>query len=269
MATSAPQGFAALLHSAVHEPGTLSQAYRQFHSYSLGNQLLALFQCHERGIPPGPINTFPGWKALGRHVRKGQKAITLCMPMQRKRTAETTDPDTGEPGTEAAVWTQFIYKPRWFVLCQTDGDPLPEPEILTATAWALRGSGPSRSVHSRPCPSRRASTNSPMCCWGTPPRACRPTPRSCPAASGSAKPSRSPCSAVPRWICPASPRPAATCSAGGAGGRRSPSGRRSGSSRWPIRSSRRGRIRRCAHDDPPIDAGDRSQGNRSATDTST
>ena len=81
--TSPPKGFAALLQSAVHEPGTLSQAYRQFHNYSLGNQLLALSQCHDRGIPPGPLNTFPGWKALGRHVRKGEKALTLCMPIQR------------------------------------------------------------------------------------------------------------------------------------------------------------------------------------------
>ena len=39
------QSFAELLQSAVQEPGTLSNAYRQFHSYSLGNQLLAMFQC--------------------------------------------------------------------------------------------------------------------------------------------------------------------------------------------------------------------------------
>ena len=62
MATPSPKAFADLLASAVHEPGTLSQAYRQFHHYSLGNQLLAMFQCAERGIAPGPINTFPGWK---------------------------------------------------------------------------------------------------------------------------------------------------------------------------------------------------------------
>ena len=74
MARPTPKGFAALLQSVVHEPGTLSQAYQQFHQYSLGNQLLAMFQCHEREIPPGPMATFPRWKELGRHVRKGQKA---------------------------------------------------------------------------------------------------------------------------------------------------------------------------------------------------
>ena len=131
MATPSPKGFAALLQSAVHEPGTLSQAYQQFHSYSLGNQLLAMFQCAEREIPPGPMATYPRWRELGRQVKKGERALTLCQPIQRKRKAETVDPDTGETGTEDTVWTQFIYKPRWFVLSQTEGDDLPEPEIPT------------------------------------------------------------------------------------------------------------------------------------------
>ena len=85
MATPSPKGFADLLQSAVHEPGTLSQAYRQFHSYSLGNQLLAWSQCLDREITPGPLATFRRWKALGRCVRKGQKAITLCQPITIKR----------------------------------------------------------------------------------------------------------------------------------------------------------------------------------------
>ncbi len=80
--------FADLLASAVTEPGILSAAYRQFHSYSLGNQLLAWGQCLERGIPPGPMATFPTWKELGRHVRKGEKALTLCMPVTVKRPAD-------------------------------------------------------------------------------------------------------------------------------------------------------------------------------------
>jgi len=80
--------FAGLLRSAVEEPGTLSSAYRQFHTYSLGNQLLAMFQCQARGLKPGPMATFPRWKELGRHVRKGQKALTLCMPLTLKRRAE-------------------------------------------------------------------------------------------------------------------------------------------------------------------------------------
>ena len=124
--------FADLLQKAVSEPGIISQAYRQFHSYSLGNQLLALGQCVDRGIEPGPINTYPGWTALGRQVRKGEKAITLCMPITVKRKPKTriAEPDT--PTDDPGSMTWFVFKPRWFVLSQTDGDPVPAPEV---PAW--------------------------------------------------------------------------------------------------------------------------------------
>ena len=124
-------------------------------------------QCQERGITPGPINTFPGWKSLGRWVRKGQKAITLCQPVtvRRRDTPEPSDntradrsqatasgpsqtPASGAPQIPASkaddghqtatkspqdhnpeIITRFVYKPRWFVLAQTEGEPLPEPAI--------------------------------------------------------------------------------------------------------------------------------------------
>lgn len=41
--------------------------------------LLALVQCQLRGIEPGPINTFPKWQDLKRHVKRREKALTLCM----------------------------------------------------------------------------------------------------------------------------------------------------------------------------------------------
>ena len=125
MLRSTPQGFADLLQSAVTEPGTISQAYQQFHSYSLGNQLLALFQCHERSITPGPMATYPRWRELGRHVKRGEKALTLCMPVTIKRKSETTDDEPDD------VYTRFVYKSRWFVLSQTEGEPLPEPDTPT------------------------------------------------------------------------------------------------------------------------------------------
>ena len=81
--------FAELLQSAVTEPGSISAAYSQFHTYSIGNQLLAWSQCLQRGIQPGPMATFPRWKELGRYVRKGEKAITLCQPVTIRRTSET------------------------------------------------------------------------------------------------------------------------------------------------------------------------------------
>ncbi len=127
MTAPAAQTFANLLETAVTEPGTISRAYRQFHSYSLGNQLLAMAQCAEREIPPGPMATYPRWRELGRQVKKGEKAITLCMPItiKRKGSADAVDTDQDEP----EVFTTFVYKPRWFVLSQTEGDALPEPEI--------------------------------------------------------------------------------------------------------------------------------------------
>jgi hypothetical protein len=59
------------------------KAYSLFHNYSLSNQLAAMAECVERGIEPGPINTFPGWLSLNRQVRRGEKAIELCMPLTR------------------------------------------------------------------------------------------------------------------------------------------------------------------------------------------
>jgi hypothetical protein len=125
---SAPvASFADLLQSAVTEPGIMSSAYRQFHSYSLGNQLLAWSQCLERGLQPGPLATYPRWKELGRYVRKGEKALTLCMPVTIKRKAEQTD-----GSEEADVFTRFVYRPNWFTLTQTEGQPLAEQSI---PAW--------------------------------------------------------------------------------------------------------------------------------------
>jgi antirestriction protein ArdC len=123
--SSNPAAFADLLARAVSEPGVISAAYRQFHNYSIGNQLLAWAQCLARRIPPGPMATFPRWKELGRYVRKGEKALTLCQPVTVTRKA-----DDGSDDDEARTW--FVYRSRWFVLAQTDGQDLPE---TAAPAW--------------------------------------------------------------------------------------------------------------------------------------
>jgi antirestriction protein ArdC len=116
--------FAQLLEDAVNEPGTISSAYSAFHSYSFGNQLLAWAQCMERGLNPGPIATFPKWKELGRHVRKGEKAVVLCQPVTIKKKGEGAEQDD-------EVFTRFVYRNSWFVLAQTEGkeiEPLPIPD---------------------------------------------------------------------------------------------------------------------------------------------
>ncbi len=123
--------FTELLDKAVTEPGTISAAYHAFHGYSIGNQLLALWQCHAREIKPGPIATYPGWIAKGRQVRKGEKAIKLIMPVTCKRRDKAGEPAAavdGEPG----IYTRFVERPNWFVMSQTDGEPF---ELPALPAW--------------------------------------------------------------------------------------------------------------------------------------
>jgi antirestriction protein ArdC len=123
--TEAEVSWRILLDKAVKEPGTISKAYSAFYGYSLGNQLLALGQCVSRGIALGPIATFMGWKEKGRNVKKGEKALTLCMPVTCKR----KETDSAGQEVEAATFTRFIFKPRWFVLAQTEGLDVPVTEI--------------------------------------------------------------------------------------------------------------------------------------------
>ncbi len=84
-----------------------------------------MFECLARGIEPGPIHTFKGWLKLNRHVRKGEKAITLCMPvswveeLNPSAVAKPSEDLTGTPST--VIRRRFIYRPNWFVLSQTDG----------------------------------------------------------------------------------------------------------------------------------------------------
>lgn len=118
-ADTTPAQWSQLLSEAVSQPGLLLAAYSAFHHYSVGNQVLALIQCKQRSIQPGPLSTFKAWKERGRYVRKGEKALTLCMPVTVKgKDAKSDD----------ATFTRFIYRPRWFVLSQTEGQDV-EPAL--------------------------------------------------------------------------------------------------------------------------------------------
>jgi antirestriction protein ArdC len=119
MAPGAPAAFAELLHKAVTE-------------HSIGNQLLALVQCAERGITPGPIATFMGWKDKGRYVRKGEKAIVLCMPVTCKRRATDDQVVDASNDDKPETFTRFVYRPNWFVLSQTEG---PEVAATSIPDW--------------------------------------------------------------------------------------------------------------------------------------
>src|SRR4029077_8009624 len=123
--------FRQLLNEAVTKPGTIMKAYSLFWNYSLGNQILALFQADRRGIALGPIASFNRWKDLGRYVKRGERAIELCMPVTAKRTVKETGPDGADTETEVP-FTRFVFRRNWFMLSQTDGAEYVPPAI---PAW--------------------------------------------------------------------------------------------------------------------------------------
>src|SRR5262247_2570395 len=105
--------FRQLLEEAVSKPGTLMQAYSLFWNYSLGNQILALFQATRRGIPLGPIASYNRWRELGRHVKRGEKAIELCMPVIVKRTFFFKQKTAYEIETQIPL-KRFVFRRNWF-----------------------------------------------------------------------------------------------------------------------------------------------------------
>lgn len=117
----------ALLKQALDVPGRLSDAYRMFHNYSLGNQILAAIELMTRGLPLAPIASFNRWKELGRSVKKGEKAIPLVMPVTVKKKAK--DDETGEVSANG-TFTVFLLKRNWFSLDQTEGEDF-KPEVKT------------------------------------------------------------------------------------------------------------------------------------------
>jgi len=78
------------------------------------------------GIPEAEIHprenvfTFEAWRALGRHVRRGQHGVRVVTYIEATRTE--TDPETGEE-------TEQVYRRPWhttvFHISQTDPDQLP------------------------------------------------------------------------------------------------------------------------------------------------
>jgi hypothetical protein len=132
-------------------------ARRWLRRYSFHNLLMITEQCpHARDVRP-----LSEWNELGRHVRKGERAIRIWAP--RFRRVHDTDTDTAADGGEttdnadhgdaqgggrsddAAGMRRQLYGfilVNVFDVSQTDGDPLPEvarpaPELLhgDAPAW--------------------------------------------------------------------------------------------------------------------------------------
>lgn len=127
----------ALLDEALNSPGRLSEAYRLFHGYSTGNQLLATLQL---GDKLGPIATYKQWAERGRQVKKGEKAIALYMPVTigggKKKPADVDEGGDESAPTGAASCPRrvFVLRRYWFSLAQTEGEAA--PTFADPPAWS-------------------------------------------------------------------------------------------------------------------------------------
>lgn len=108
-------------------------AMNKFHSYSYNNSLLILMQKPEASYVAG----YKTWETLGRHVKKGEKGITILAPCPYKsvKYVEVVDPNTGqvkrdEQGNvmkERKEISRASFKAiSIFDISQTEGKPLPE-----------------------------------------------------------------------------------------------------------------------------------------------
>ena len=117
-----------------------SDRYRQylsvmsrFHRYSVNNTMLIYMQRPDASLVAG----FQKWKnQFGRHVKKGERGITIIAPTPFKKKIEEVklDPDTkaplldpdGKQITEEREINIPMFKPvKVFDVAQTDGKPLP------------------------------------------------------------------------------------------------------------------------------------------------
>lgn len=94
------------------------RAMSKFHRYSFGNALLILFQCPTATRVAG----YTTWKReFGRNVKRHEKGIQILAPCPSKRYVwqEVTDPKTGK------------------VLCNPDGSPRKETQLVTITRFKV------------------------------------------------------------------------------------------------------------------------------------
>ncbi|MBE0548366.1 MAG: DUF1738 domain-containing protein [Rubrivivax sp.] len=121
-----------ILQAALTQPGVMNQAYRAFHNYSIGNQMLAALQLFGKGLPLAPIASFNAWREKGRFVKKGEKAISLFMPISVKRRADKDAPAESVEAGEGGTFSMFMLRPNWFSLNQTEGDEFTAESITPA-----------------------------------------------------------------------------------------------------------------------------------------
>ena len=126
--------FLSILQEALTQPGIVNAAYRAFWNYSIGNQILAAMQLTARGLALSPIASFNAWKDKGRSVKKGQKAISLFMPVsvRRKEKNEASSVEAEAEAGEGGAFNIFRLRANWFSLDQTEGAEF-VPEVVAPT----------------------------------------------------------------------------------------------------------------------------------------
>lgn len=103
---------------ALKGDGKLLKGYSLFHNYSFFNQMYAMWQMLGRGLEITPLAPYKKWLELGRQVKKGEKALEICIPriVKDKKTKEN-------------VCIGFIFLNKAFAMSQTDGEDLNFPAI--------------------------------------------------------------------------------------------------------------------------------------------
>ncbi len=94
-----------------------------FHTYSPNNVLLILAQKPEATRVAG----YKTWQALGRQVKKGERAIYIFAPRPYR---VTTEDEQGEEQTREGLTFRSV---PVFDISQTEGDPIPTLEAPTLT----------------------------------------------------------------------------------------------------------------------------------------
>lgn len=107
----------------------------KFHGYSMNNIFLILKQCPEASLVAG----YKKWQTLGRHVKQGEKAISILCPCFERHKQKVKDKDkkpvldeNGNEVEEEIIFPHFRIG-NVFDISQTEGKELDllEPTLLT------------------------------------------------------------------------------------------------------------------------------------------
>ena len=71
-----------------------------------------------------------GWLELKRQVRKGEKGLSLCMPVTyKKRVSRRMHRERAKRAKKSDAIARFVFRAYWFVLAQTEGEAMYEQPI--------------------------------------------------------------------------------------------------------------------------------------------